>query len=335
MKKLFSKTYFSNPYMGYIHFGLILLMFPLLVQFGLLKSNYISIMGGVIVYSIAALGLNLLLGWSGLISLGTAGFMGLAAYLSAYFTSDLHIPFELSLLLAVGIPTLLGILVGAISLRIEGLYLAIATLAVSEILRKTFSEFEFITNGFSGKSIGFPKLLGFIKTNPILMYAVLVFFLVLVMILIHNLVSGQTGRALNAMRGSEAAAQAMGVNLVRTRLMAFALATSLASLSGVLYMHFNKYTYPATWTLGMSLNLLAAIVIGGVRNIYGTILGVFIVFAVPDLILKQIPYFGSIPNFAYIVNGILIILVIMFYPYGLIHMKNDIKRWVRKLGGKA
>lgn len=332
MKKL--KLTFKNPYVGYVAFGVVMMLFPLLVQAGLLKSNYISIMGSVIIYSIAALGLNLLLGYSGLISLGTAGFMGLAAYISAFITNDMHLPFELALLVAVAIPTLLGLLVGAISLRIEGLYLAIATLAVSEILRKTFSEFQSITNGFSGKSIGWVKLFGFMKTNALIMYAVLVVVLVIVMVLIHNLVSGQAGRAMNAMRGSEAAAQAMGVNLIRTRLMAFALATGLASLSGVLYMHFNKYTYPATWTMGMSLNLLAAIVIGGVRNIYGTILGVFIVFAVPDLLLKQIPYFGTIPNFAYIVNGLLIILVIMFYPAGFIQVINDIKKLFKRAGGQ-
>lgn len=324
-----AKTLLANPYVGYVLLGLFLALFPLLVRVGLLKSNYISIMGSVIIYSIAALGLNLLLGWSGLISLGTAGFMGMAAYISAYMTSDMKLPFELALIVAVLLPTLIGLLVGAISLRIEGLYLAIATLAVSEILRKTFSELDFITNGFSGKSISFPKLLGFIKIDQTMMYMILIIFLVAVMILIHNLVSGQTGRAMNAMRGSEAAAQAMGVHLIRYRLLAFALATGLASLSGVLYIQFNKYTYPATWTLGMSLNILAAIIIGGVRNIYGTVLGVFIVFAVPDLVLKQIPYFGTIPNFAYIFNGVLIILVIMFYPYGLIRIFSDLKRFIQ------
>lgn len=333
--KLTPKALLSNPYAGYILFGLFLAVFPVLVNLGLLKNNYISIMGSVIIYSIAALGLNLLLGWSGLISLGTAGFMGMAAYISAYMTYDLKLPFELALIVGVLLPTLVGILVGIISLRIEGLYLAIATLAVSEILRKTFSELQFITNGFSGKSISFPKLLGFIGMNQVTMYFLLIVFLVVVMMLIHNLVSGQTGRALNAMRGSEAAAQAMGVHLIRYRLLAFALATGLAALSGVLYIQFNKYTYPATWTLGMSLNILAAIIIGGARNIYGTVLGVFIVFAVPDLILKQIPFFGTIPNFAYIVNGVMIILVIMFYPYGLIRIFTDVKIWWRKRKGEA
>lgn len=332
MKKNNFKQLIQHPYFGYILLGIGFMLVPILVNANILRSNYVAIMASVMIYSIAALGLNLLLGYSGLISLGTAGFMGMAAYMSAYITIDLGLPFELSIILSIALPTLLGILVGLVSLRIEGLYLAIATLAVSEILRKSFSEFDTVTNGFSGKSIGWIKLLTFIKTNQFIMYAFVVLILVLVMILIHNLVSGQAGRAMNAMRGSEAAAQAMGVNLIRTRLMAFAFSTGLASLAGVLYMHFNRYTYPASWTLGLSLNLVAAIVIGGLRNIYGTILGVFIVFALPDLLLKQIPYFGTIPNFAYIVNGILIILVIMFYPLGAISIVNDIKALFKRKG---
>ncbi len=332
MKKINFKQLVQHPYFGYIVLGLGFMMIPILVNANILRSNYVGIMASVMIYSIAALGLNLLLGYSGLISLGTAGFMGMAAYMSAYITMDLGLPFELSIVLAITVPTLLGILVGLVSLRIEGLYLAIATLAVSEILRKSFSEFDTITNGFSGKSIGWVKFLMVVKTNQFLMYGFIVLILIIVMILIHNLVSGQAGRAMNAMRGSEAAAQAMGVNLIRTRLMAFAFSTGLASLAGVLYIHFNRYTYPASWTLGLSLNLVAAIVIGGLRNIYGTILGVFIVFALPDLLLKQIPYFGTIPNFAYIVNGILIILVIMFYPLGAISIVNDVKALFKRKG---
>ncbi|MBN2849180.1 MAG: branched-chain amino acid ABC transporter permease, partial [Erysipelotrichaceae bacterium] len=273
--------------------------------------------------------------WSGLISLGTAGFMGLGAYIAAYVTVNLKLPFEVSLLLGLGIPLIIGVLVGLISLRIEGLYLAIATLSVSEILRKSFEELGWFTNGFSGKSAAYPKLLGFITLDKYTTYIMLVFFLIAVMILVNNLINGQMGRALNAMRGSEAAAQAMGVNLLKYRLVAFALATSLAALSGVLYMSFIKYTYPATWTLGMSLNILAVIIIGGVRNLYGTVLGAFVVFAMPDLFLKQIPYFGTMPGFAYIVNGILIILVILFYPRGLIYIGNDFKKLWGKLKARV
>lgn len=330
-----NKKLLKNPYIQFVLFGVVLSLLPLFVIFGILPSSYITLIGGVIIYSISALGLNLLLGYSGLISLGTAGFMGTAAYISAYFTVNLHMPFEIALLAGLIVPLIIGILVGLVSLRIEGLYLAIATLCVSEILRKTFEELSFVTNGFSGKTASYPKLLGFINLTRDTSYVLLVVFLVLVMILIHNLVNGQLGRALNAMRGSEAAAQAMGVFLLKYRLIAFALATGLASLSGVLYVHFIRFTYPTTWTMGMSLNILAAIIIGGVRNIYGTILGCFIVFAVPDLFLKQIPYFGTMNGFAYIFNGVLIILVIMFYPHGLIYIGNDIKRLFNKKKGKV
>jgi len=330
-----NKKLLKNPYIQFVLFGVVLSLLPLFVIFGILPSSYITLIGGVVIYSISALGLNLLLGYSGLISLGTAGFMGTAAYISAYFTVNLHMPFEIALLAGLIVPLIIGVLVGLVSLRIEGLYLAIATLCVSEILRKTFEELSFVTNGFSGKTASYPKLLGFINLTRDTSYVLLVVFLVLVMILIHNLVNGQLGRALNAMRGSEAAAQAMGVFLLKYRLIAFALATGLASLSGVLYVHFIRFTYPTTWTMGMSLNILAAIIIGGVRNIYGTILGCFIVFAVPDLFLKQIPYFGTMNGFAYIFNGVLIILVIMFYPHGLIYIGNDIKRLFNKKKGKV
>jgi branched-chain amino acid transport system permease protein len=134
------------------------------------------------------------------------------------------------------------------------------------------------------------------------------------MILTYNLTNGQLGRALHAMRGSEVAAQAMGVNLLKYRLVAFALATVYASIAGALYVFLIKFTYPAVWVLGMSLNILAVVVIGGMRSIYGTVLGAFVVFAIPDLVLKKLPLIGGIDGMPYVFNGLLIILVIMFYP---------------------
>lgn len=323
MKKLF-----KNPQFHFILLGLLLCVVPQLAEMGIFKISYVTILGGTFIFAIAALGLNILLGYSGLISLGTAGFMGFAAYLSAYFTKDMNLPFELSFLLAVLIPTLIGILVGLVSLKIEGIYLAIATLAVSEIFRKTFGEFDFFTNGFSGKSASYPTLFGFFELDRAGAYYFVVVVLVIVMLLTYNMMNGRLGRALNAMRGSEAASQAMGVNLLNHRLIAFALATMYASIAGVLYIHFSKYTYPDTWTLKLSLDFLAMIVIGGLRSIYGTLLGAFIVYAVPDLFLKEIPYFSDL---SYILNGVLIILVIIFYPNGLINMFNDIKRLFGKL----
>jgi branched-chain amino acid transport system permease protein len=138
-----------NPYIRFILFGIVICMLPVLTKAGLVKSSYITNIGGVLIYAIAALGLNLLLGYSGLISLGTAGFMGLGSYIAAYITRDLGLPFFVAILFTILIPLVIGILVGLVSLRISGLYLAIATLCVSEILRKTFEELNEFTGGFS------------------------------------------------------------------------------------------------------------------------------------------------------------------------------------------
>jgi len=318
----------KHPWIGFVIFGILLLLVPQLAEMGIMKQGYITTIGGTLIYAIAALGLNILLGYSGLISLGTAGFMGLATYISAYLTKDLNLPFEMSLILAILIPTLIGVIVGLVSLKIEGLYLAIATLAVSEVLRKTFEELDMFTNGFSGKNASYPVLLGRFALDRTSTYYLIVVVLILVMLITYNVMNGRLGRALNAMRGSEAAAQAMGVNLLTHRLIAFALATIYASLAGVLYVHFIKYSYPSIWNLKLSLDFLAMIVIGGLRSIYGTVLGAFIVFAVPDLFLKQIPYFKDL---SYVLNGLLIIIVIIFYPNGLISIGTDIKKAIKKI----
>lgn len=332
--KLIQKYKKGKPYTDYLLFGVLLLLLPLFVEIGFLKYSYLTTIASILIYSIVALGLNLLVGYSGLVSLGTAGFMGLGTYLAAYVTADLGLPFELSILISVAVPMIIGIFTGLVSLRIEGYYLAIATLAISEILRKVFVEFSIVTNGFSGKKGGYPELLGIIELGRNGTFILIVVFLVAIMIITHNLINSYTGRALSTMRGSEPAAQAMGINIYKYRLLSFAVAVGYSALGGVLYMHFIKYTYPNAWTLTLSLNILAVIIIGGIRSIPGTILGSFIVFGVPDLILKRIPIIGGIDGAAYIFNGVMIILVILFYPIGLIHIKDDIKKFISKFKKK-
>lgn len=325
---------YKNHYLRFVFFGLVLSMLPVLTSGGILKTSWLGIIGGTIIFTIAAMGLNLLLGFSGLISLGTAGFMGLGAYISAYVTGNLGMPWEVGILAAIIIPVILGILIGLASLRMEGLYLGIVTLCVSEVLRKTFDELEPLTGGFSGKSAEYPTLLGAFKLNQSTTFILLCVALVLVMILTYHLANGQLGRALNAMRGSHVAAQAMGVSLLKYRLIAFALATGYASFAGALYAHFIKFVYPSTWTLPLSLVILAIIVIGGLRSIYGTFIGAVVVYALPDLVLKRIPVIGDIPGLSYVFSGILIILVVLFYPGGFVNVFKDIKNQIQKLTRK-
>ncbi len=313
----------------YIIFGVFLCLIPTLQQVGILESATVIVIGTVMFYSIVAIGLNVLLGYSGLISLGTAGFMGLGSYLAAYMTSDLGMPFIVSVLVSVSIPLAIGLVIGLISLRIEGYYLAIATLGVSEILKQVFVEMEFLTGGFSGKNAAYPKLFVF-KLDRQWTFIFIAVILVIILIVTENFIKSRTGRAMLTMRGSESAAKAMGINILRYKLTAFAVATLYASLAGVLYVHFIRFSYPSGWNLTLSLQILAVIVIGGMRTISGPILGSFVVFGVPELILKRLPIIGNIDGLAFIFTGVLIIGVILFYPNGLIHIGTDIKRYWTK-----
>lgn len=324
------KRLLQNIYVKYILFGILLCFIPLLQSAGILNSATVTIFGTILFYAIVGIGLNVLLGYSGLISLGTAGSMGLGAYISAYLSDDLKFPFIISLIIAMVVPLIIGLIIGAVSLRLEGYYLAIATLGIAEIFRKIFVEFEVITGGFSGKNSNYPVLFGGIKLNRGSTFILIVIALIIVMIFTHNFIHSATGRALLTMRGSEAAAQAMGINLFKYKLIAFGVATVYAGLGGALYVHFIKFAYPSTWTLTLSLQILAVIVIGGVRTISGPIVGSFVVFGVPELILKRLPVIGNTDGLSFIFTGILIILVILFYPNGLIFVFNDIKKYFKK-----
>ena len=319
----------KNPHLQFIVFGVILALLPTVGPALGMKTSTLQTLGFVFIYSIVALGLNLLLGYSGLISLGTAGFMGLGAYLAAYFQDDLGLGFWMAILAALVLPTLIGLVVGVISLRIRSIYLAIATLCISEILVKTFEQLEWFTRGTAGKQSKYPTLFGTQLDRTAVFYVIMV-ALIVVMMLTYNMVNGQMGRALHAMRSSEVAAQAMGINILKYKLFAFSIATMYAGLGGALYLFFLRSSYPTTWNLSLSLNLIAVVVVGGLRSIYGTIAGAFVIWAVPELFLKELPVIGDVAGLPYIFSGVLIILVIMFFPTGLKGLADIVKNLVTK-----
>ena len=179
----------------------------------------------------------------------------------------------------------------------------------------------------------YPKLFGIVLTREVT-YAFYAIILLIVMILVHNIVNSATGRALLAMKGSESAAQAMGISLLKYKLIAFAISTVLTALGGVMYMHLIKYSYPTVWGLGMSLNFLSISVIGGMQTVLGAVLGALFVIAVPELVIKQLPVIGTLTGVAYVFNGLFIVLVLLFYSDGLIRIGSDVKKLVGKIRGK-
>jgi len=325
-----AKRVATNAHLQYVVFGVILCLLPSVGPALGMKTATLQTLGFMLIYAVVALGLNLLLGYSGLISLGTAGFMGLGAYLAAYTQDNLGLGFWVAILLAVVIPTFIGLIIGVISLRIRSIYLAIATLCISEILLKTFEQLEWFTRGTAGKQSKYPVVFG-LQTDRAAVFIIVAIVLVLVMMLTHNIVHGQMGRALHAMRSSEVAAQAMGVNVLKYKLFAFAMATAYAGLGGALYLFFLRSSYPSTWNLFLSLNIIAMVVVGGLRSIFGTVAGAFVIWAVPELVLKELPVIGSVAGLPYIFSGILIILVIMFFPQGLKGLGDMAARGVHRL----
>ena len=320
------KELLKSRHLKYLLIGLALVMLPVLSNIGIIRGATVTIFGMITFYAIAALGLNVLLGYSGLISLGTAGFMGLGAYLAAQITLHMNLPFLISLPIAIAVPTILGILVGLTSLRLSGMYLAIATLAIAEVMRQAFIEIW----AFTSHRPPFPEFFGILELDRNGTYIFIVLCFVGLMVITDNFIHSKIGRALLTMRVSEPAAQAMGINLFKYKLMAFGIATAYASLSGVLYAHYIRAVDPTPWSLMLSLQLVAVIVIGGMKSIIGPILGSIIVFGVPTLILSQLPVIGDINGMPFIFNGILIIVVILFYPRGLIYVGNDIKKLFKK-----
>ncbi|MBR5272310.1 MAG: branched-chain amino acid ABC transporter permease [Clostridia bacterium] len=340
-KNKFTALFWRNlPYFGYAAFGIVFIALVLLDVFSV---SQVALLGGNhIPYAIAALGINLLLGYAGLVSLGTAGFMGLGAYLTIFFMVDLNWSFIMALVASVTFCVIVGLLTGFIACRVSGWYLAIATLAIAEMLRNIFSKLKVITGGDEGKAgrLPFKYLFGneevpFTEKHMLIL---MIIVLTIIMIFTLRLFKSYYGRAMLTMNGSEPAAQTMGVNLTKYRLLAFAINTAYVGIAGVFYATASNTAFvtPTKWLLFLSLNLFAVVIIGGLCSISGTLIGTFIMYTLVDMWLKTL--WQGIENFIYILSGVLIIVVSVFWPGGIIalfiKLKFAIIKWNYKRKAK-
>lgn len=323
MKNLNLKTMKDSMYSKFGILFVVMAIVPLLSEIDLIRYSTVSLIAYILIFTVVALGLNILLGFSGLMSLGTAGFVGFGAYGVVYFSS-LGLPYEMAGLATLIIAGIIGAFIGLFSLKVEGVYLAISTLAVGEIFGEVFRRVTWFTNAFGGVHYQYPTLLGFIELNRNWTYVFLVFVMVIMMIVMYHLTNSKTGRALLAMSRSKSSAQAMGVSISKYKMLSFLIATTYATIGGILYASFYRYVQPLDWSLMLTLLVLAMVVVGGMKSIFGTFLGVIVIYGIPKLWLEDL--FSGIDGVAYIFSGILIIGVIMFYPYGLIHITQDIKK---------
>ena len=311
-----------HPVLGYVIFAAVLMIMQSLANQGMVTTGFIGAVGSTLIYCIVGLGFCLLLGYSALASLGTAGFIGIGAYITYYCLNDYGVGVGIAFVLAIVIAVAVGVFVGFISLRIEGIYLAIVTLGVAQIIKEVLSALK-DTIKISVKDIAILGMEFNIREIKGAVFFLIVAILLLLMWVTHNLINSPTGRAMLAMKNSTSAAQAFGISLMKYRLLAFVLSTILAALAGLLYMLYirsEQNSVGTLFTLSTSLNILGAVIIGGTKSIWGTIGGTFIIFGIDKMFLQDIKFFNDNPTLITIVCGLLVIVVVMFFPGGLVQL---------------
>ncbi|MCI9366698.1 MAG: branched-chain amino acid ABC transporter permease [Oscillospiraceae bacterium] len=300
---------------------------------GVISSSFVQAVGNTLIYSIVAIGFCLLLGYSGLATLGTGGFIGIGTYLAYYIIQEYELPFAAALVLTIAAAVVIGAVVGFISLRIEGIYLAILTLGLSEIIRNLLM----VIKSTIKIDVDHVRLFG-TKISPTGVYFLILAVFTVLMWLLFNLIDSPTGRAMLAMKNSTSAAQAMGISLMKFRLMSFVISVIFAAVGGLLYMLFIRTITTSTstlLTLTTSLNILGAVIIGGAKSLWGTTFGVFIIYGLQSMFLSNIPFFRENPAFITMVTGVLIILVVMFFPGGFAQIVSQLWAGAKKRLAKS
>lgn len=329
-----------NPSYQFLILGVALLVVNLLAQTEIIPISMTLSVSAVIIYAIISIGFCLLLGYSGLASLGTAGFAGVGVYATYYFmqvfiktpdggkTGWAPYSFVIALIVAIILAVIIGLFVGFISLRIEGMYLAILTLGLAEILFKVFQNLNQMPKIEMGNIVFFG-----IKMDNSMKFVVITVIFVLLLVLTNNLINSPTGRAMIAMKNSTSAAQAMGISLIKYRLMAFVISTIYAAIGGVLYIVNTRAIAASSSTflsLSFSLNILGAVIVGGSKSLLGTTFGALVIFGLQSIFFINIPFFQKNPEFMGILTGVLLVVIVMFYPGGLSQLYLEIKGKIRK-----
>ena len=316
-------------------FTIIALCFAPLIVDGYLITLLIQIS----YLGIAALGLNILVGYTGQISLGHGAFFGFGAFASAWLNTSMNIPVFLCIPLAGFLTMGVGMMFGAPAARIKGLYLAIATLASQFIMEDFFARADWFSGGSSGSMADPVSLFGFSFDTDESFYYIALFALVFMFIWGCNLMRSRDGRAFVAVRDHYLSAEIMGVKLNKYRLLSFGISSFYAGIGGALYAHYLGYVSAEGFTIMMSIQFLAMIIIGGLGSIKGTLMGVIFMVFLPEVLesvvgLMKMTDWGNIPmvvdGLAFIKEmaiGLVIIGFLIFEPEGLAHRWTQIKNY--------
>lgn len=309
------KKILLNSYAGSLLFCLLLILAGFLLNDPYL--NTVLVMAGL--NALSALGLSLLMGLAGQISLGQNGFYGLGAYLSSIFALKFNIPVPLSIIISASLSALFSIFLALPALRLKGHYLAVATLAFGEIVYLLLNEW-----GPGGPS-GFgdiPKLsLGSYTLESPLAYLIFVWLLFWVLFFFsQNLTTSTYGRTLKALHSSEIALKTLGVNLLSLKIKIFMLSAFYTAISGGLYAHFVTFLSPANFSIFYSILILMMVMIGGMHSLWGALIGALFIALLPEVL-------RPFKEYDVLLYGLILTLGLLFFREGLV---GPIKGWLQR-----
>jgi branched-chain amino acid transport system permease protein len=305
-----------------------------LLAFPFIASEYWLYLACLVAINIAsAMGLNILTGYTGLVSLGQAAFMGLGAYTVAILQLRYGTPLIVNLLAGGTVAMAAGVLVGLPSLRVKGLYLAIATIAAGVIAHFAFSHFAALTGGTSGLSVPPAQVFGRELDTTFELYWVIVPVTLLLLLGAANLFRTRIGRAFIAIRDRDISAEVLGIPLLRYKLLSFAISSFYAGVAGGLFAYFFRAVTPESFPLLMSIFFLAAVIVGGMGTVLGSVLGAVFMTLVPELLKIVVGWFAAdgsatpvLAPIRTVVFGALIVLFLIFEPHGLAEMWRRARR---------
>lgn len=294
-----------KPWTG-IGIGLIVLAVLILPW---LKQDYLVYVATLVfIYAIGVQSQNILVGYTGQISLGQAGFLAIGAYTFGHASAQ-GIPLPLGLLAAGTMAGIFGLIVGFPSLRLKGFYLAIATMGFSIAIYQILLNSNVISGGRMGLMVKkLPALFGL--TQQVTCYYIFLIIALFFTLISYNLVSSYAGRAFIAIRDNDIAAEAMGINLARYKLLSFAISSFYLGIQGALFALFTGYLEPILFTFMESVTILVAVIIGGLASIGGSIVGAAFVILVPQLLSET-------KELVPIIYGVAILIILIFEPQGI------------------
>ncbi len=286
-------------------------------------DKYTLLMSFVAINAMVTVGLCLLMGYTGQVSLGQTAFYGIGAYTSAILSKTYGINPWLAMVIAAVVSGLFAYIIGFPIFRLRGNYLAMATLGLGLVVYTLFRELGGLTGGPDGMS-GIPYLsIGGLHFNtPLTKYILVWLFCLLVLLISQNIIRSRTGRALRAIHGSEPAAESVGIDLSRYKVKIFVLSAVYASIAGSLYVHTLRFVNPSPFSFMASVMIVTMAVVGGLASIWGALFGTAVIRILSNEVLLR---FGSLDIIVY---GLILMLVMIFVPQGLfVGLRDTWQRW--------